>query len=119
LVLIVDDYADALDVWITLLRAEGFDVVTAATGPEALETALRDAPHVVVLDLGLPGMSGMEVARALRSNGASRLTPLVALTGYSDSENHERAREAGFDVVLTKPCVPSILVGEIRRLLAA
>ena len=119
LILMVDDYDDAREVWGTLLRAEGFDVLTAATGPEALATALSAAPNIVVMDLSLPGMSGADVARALRENDASRQLPLVALTGYSDPEQLQRAHDAGFDVVLIKPCTPSILVDEIRRLLTA
>lgn len=119
LVLIADDYADARDVWTTLLGAEGFDVLTEANGPDALATALRESPSIVVLDLKLPGMSGVDVARALRASDGARQLPLVALTGYSDPERLQQARDAGFDVVLTKPCIPSMLLDEIRRLLAA
>ncbi len=118
LVLIVDDYADARDVWTMLLGAEGFEVLTEANGTDALATALRESPSIVVLDLKLPGMSGVDVARALRASDGARQMPLVALTGYSDPAELQQARDAGFDVVLTKPCVPSLLLEEIRRLLA-
>ena len=117
-ILIVDDYDDAREVLTTLLGALGFDVLTAANGPDGLATALGGAPSLVVLDLSLPGMSGVEVARAIREQPRERPMPLVALTGYSDPEHLAQAREAGFDVVLTKPCTPSILIDEIRRLLA-
>jgi len=117
-ILIVDDYDDARDVWTMLLGAEGFDVLTAANGPDALATALSETPSLVVLDLSLPGMSGVEVARAIRGQKSERPMPLVALTGYSDPEHLAQARAAGFDLVLTKPCTPSILIDEIRRLLA-
>jgi CheY-like chemotaxis protein len=117
-ILIVDDYDDARDVWTTLLGAEGFHVLTAANGPDALATALSETPSLVVLDLSLPGMSGVEVARAIRGQKGERPMPLVALTGYSDPEHLAQARAAGFDLVLTKPCTPSILIDEIRRLLA-
>jgi len=118
-ILIVDDYDDARDVWTTLLAAEGFDVLTAANGPDALATALSELPSLVVLDLSLPGMSGVEVARAIRDRKSDRPMPLVALTGYSDPEHLAQARDAGFDLILTKPCTPSILIDEIRRLLGA
>ena len=116
-ILIVDDYADARDVLTTLLGAVGFDVRTAANGPDALAIALNETPSLVVLDLSLPGMSGVEVARAIREQERDGPMPLVALTGYSDPEHLNQARDAGFDLVLTKPCTPSILIDEIRRLL--
>jgi CheY-like chemotaxis protein len=116
-ILIVDDYDDARDVWTMLLGAEGFEVLTAANGVDALAVALRETPSIVVLDLSLPGMSGLEVARAIRDNQREQPTPLVALTGYSDPGHLDQAREAGFDLVLTKPCTPSVLIDEIRRLL--
>jgi CheY-like chemotaxis protein len=117
-ILIVDDYDDARDVWTTLLEAEGFDVLTAANGPDALAAALSKLPNLIVLDLSLPGMSGVDVARAIRDQMSERPMPLVALTGYSDPQHLAQAREAGFDLILTKPCTPSVLIEEIRRLLA-
>ena len=116
-ILVVDDYDDARDVWMTLLGAEGFDVLTAANGVDALAVALRETPSLAVLDLSLPGMSGLEVARAIREQLSDRPMPLVALTGFSDPEHLAQARDAGFDLVLTKPCTPSVLIDEIRRLL--
>lgn len=118
LVLIVDDYADSREVWTMLLGAEGFEVLTEANGTDALATALRESPNIVVLDLKLPGMSGVDVARALRASDGARQLPLVALTGYSDPAQLQQAKDAGFDVILTKPCNPSMLVDELRRLLA-
>ena len=116
-ILIVDDYDDARDVWMTVLGAEGFEVLTAANGVDALAVALSGTPSLVVLDLSLPGMSGVEVARAIRDQQGEPPMPLVALTGYSDPEHLAEARDAGFDLVLTKPCTPSILIEAIRRLL--
>src|SRR5690242_11862638 len=118
-VLVVDDYADALDVWSAVLGAAGFVVFTAASGPEALNTAVSNQPSIIVLDLGLPGLSGIDVARALRSREETRLVPLVALTGCSDPEELKAAEAAGFNAFFTKPCVPAELVAEIHRLLAA
>ena len=116
-ILIVDDYDDARDVWMTVLGAEGFEVLTAANGVDALAVALSGTPSLVVLDLSLPGMSGVEVARAIRDQQGEHPMPLVALTGYSDPEHLAEARDAGFDLVVTKPCTPSVLIDEIRRLL--
>lgn len=116
-ILIVDDYADSREVFKTLLNVSGFDVLTAADGEQALATAIADAPNLVVLDLSLPGMSGVDVARALRKRDQDRPLPLVALTGHSDPARLQQAHDAGFNLVLTKPCDPSRLLDEIRRLI--
>jgi two-component system cell cycle response regulator DivK len=116
-ILIVDDYPDSLEVWELYLRGEGFEVLTAATGPQALERAISAAPDAIVMDLELPGLSGYEVARRLRAREDMQRTPLIAATGYSHDAQLDEARAAGFDVILVKPCDPEGLVREIRRLL--
>jgi CheY-like chemotaxis protein len=116
-ILIVDDYADAREVLAIMLRAEGFDVITAETGPEALRTAVGSVPHLIVMDLKLPGMSGVEVAGALRAREDTARIPLMAVTGCSEEKELDVARAAGFQTVLVKPCMPSRLIEEIRRLL--
>jgi two-component system, cell cycle response regulator DivK len=118
-ILIADDYPDALDVWEVYLRAEGFEVLTATDGQEALSRATEAHPDLVVMDLEMPGYSGFEVARMLRSRADTRAIPLIASTGHSHAPQLEEARRCGFDAVLVKPCDPDTLVGEIRRLLAA
>jgi two-component system phosphate regulon response regulator PhoB len=116
-ILLVDDYADALPAWEIFLQAEGFDVLTASTGPEALSTVSASSPDLVVLDLALPGLSGCDVARTLRSAVATQHIPLIAATGFSDAVQLEQARLAGFDTVLVKPCDPTELAARIRELL--
>lgn len=118
-ILIVDDYPDALDVWSLYLRGAGFHVLTAEDGPTALDTATRSRPDLVVMDLELPGLSGFEVARALRAQPSTRSTPLIAVSGYSQPQQLDDARRAGFDAVIVKPCDPAHLVEEIHRRLAA
>jgi CheY-like chemotaxis protein len=117
-VLVVDDYLDALDVWELYLRAEGLNVLTAAEGHQALATAAAALPDLIVMDLELPGLSGIEIASELRSRASTRDIPLIAVTGHSHLAQLDRARQAGFDVVIVKPCDPSALLLEIRRLLA-
>jgi CheY-like chemotaxis protein len=115
-ILLVDDYPDALDVWELYLRAEGFRVLTAANGHDALARATAEMPDMVVMDLQLPDLSGFEVARELRSRPATHHIPLIAATGYSHAV-HDEARQSGFDSLIVKPCDPDTLVAEIRRLL--
>jgi two-component system cell cycle response regulator DivK len=116
-ILIVDDYPDALDVWDLYLRASGFDVLRAEDGPSALRCATEQLPDLVVMDLELPGLSGSEVAKALRDGAATRHIPLIASTGHSLPAKLDEARRAGFDLILIKPCDPAELVEEIRRYL--
>lgn len=113
-ILIVDDYVDALDAWQLLLQAAGFEVVTAATGEDALTCVDLAAPELIVLDVELPGLSGVDVAQRLRSQERTRDIPLIATTGRADVTDLIGA--GGFDAVLIKPCDPATLVAEIRRL---
>lgn len=112
-VLLVDDFPDALEVWDLFLTTVGFTVVTATDGAAGLALAQSLRPDVVVLDLQMPGLSGAEVARALRADPATRGIPLIAATGHSPA-----TREAAFDAVIVKPCDPEVLVAEIRRVAA-
>jgi PAS domain S-box-containing protein len=102
-VLVVDDNRDSAESMAMLLRATGHDVETAYDGPTALEAALRDRPEYVLLDIGLPGMSGYAVAERLRAAPALRRMILIAMTGYGQEEDRRRSREAGFDHHLVKP----------------
>lgn len=116
-ILIVDDYPDALDIWVLYLGALGYRVSTASDGAEALAQAERLLPDLIVLDLELPRISGFDVAKRLRANAETRDIPLIAATGYSHLRQLDRAREAGFDRIVVKPCDPDLLVEEIERLL--
>ena len=117
-ILVVDDYPDTLEVWTLSLGAAGFDVVTAIDGLEAVTTAMALVPDLIVLDLGLPGRSGYEVAAILRETPATSHIPLIAATGFSHKVQLERARRAGFDVIMIKPCDPVDLIAHIARLIA-
>lgn len=117
-VLLVDDFSDALEVWDLFLTTAGFTVVTATNGIDGLARAQALRPDVIVLDLQMPGLSGTEVARALRADAATRHIPLIAATGHS-SMARDDARAQGFDSVIVKPCDPDGLVAEIRRVAAA
>ncbi|HXY38676.1 MAG TPA: ATP-binding protein [Vicinamibacteria bacterium] len=102
-VLVVEDNVDAAESLQTLLRIAGHEVQTALSGPSGLAVAERFRPEVVLCDIGLPGMDGYAVARALRAAPATASVHLVALTGYGQDEDRRRGRDAGFDDYLTKP----------------
>jgi len=81
----------------------------AHDGPSAVEVALIFRPEVILLDIGLPGMNGYEVARRLRKEPGFEQTVLIALTGYGQDEDRQKSKEAGFDHHLTKPVEPEAL----------
>jgi signal transduction histidine kinase len=113
-ILIVDDNPDAGDSLATLLEMSGHEVQTARSGAQGLEAAARLRPDVAVLDLGLPGMNGYELAGHLRAGPIGKSLLLVALTGYGQEEDRRRTREAGFDHHLTKPADLAALADILR-----
>ncbi len=102
-VLVVDDNQDAADSMAFLLKFSGHDVITANDGVAAMATAVAFHPEVVLLDIGLPGMDGFEVARRIRGQEKGRDVLLIALTGYGQEEDRRRSAAAGFDHHLIKP----------------
>jgi CheY-like chemotaxis protein len=117
-VLVVDDHPDAAEVWALYLRSAGFEVETARDGEQALHRVRESRPDVVVTDLALPRVSGLELARALRADAATRDLPLIAATGSGDQEVLAEARLA-FHTVLVKPCDPDELVRQLRLVLTS
>jgi two-component system cell cycle response regulator DivK len=117
-VLLVDDYADAREMYAEYLKFAGFQVVEAANGLEALERALDESPDIILMDLSLPAMDGWEATRRLKADPRTAHILIVALTGHAVAGLAERARMAGCDAFVAKPCLPEDLVAEIRRLLA-
>lgn len=111
-VLIVDDNVDAAQSLTLLLEYFGIAVQTAADGAQGLELARGDSPDLILLDIGLPGMDGFEVARRLRQMEATQSARIIAVTGYAQPEYRVRARKAGFDGYLVKP----IRLDQIRDL---
>ncbi len=108
-VLVVDDNRDAADSLAMMLELTGHQVHTAHDGEAALADAERFAPDVVLLDIGMPGMNGYEVAMRLRETPHGRRARIVALTGWGQEDDKRRAVEAGFDQHLTKPVDPASL----------
>jgi PAS domain S-box-containing protein len=113
-VLVVDDNIDAAETLADLLKLWGHEVCVAHDGAGGLKAAREYRPEVILLDIGMPDMDGYEVARRLRAEEAGRQAQLLAVTGYGQAEDRQRAREAGFDHHLTKPVDPEV----VRDLLA-
>jgi CheY-like chemotaxis protein len=113
-VLLADPCPDTVESTACILRLWGHDVRGTESGPEALEVARTYRPDVVLMEIGLPGMDGYEVAEQLRKQEGIPHPLLVAVTGYGNEQYRQRAREAGFDCFLVKPVDPDVL----RKLLA-
>ena len=114
-VLVVDDNVDTATSLALLLRDLGDDVRTAHDGPAALEVALDYRPDVALLDIGLPGLDGFEVAKRMRQQPVLQKSVLVAMTGYGKELDRQRSQEAGFDHHLVKP----IKFERVQRILAS
>ena len=115
-ILIVDDNEDAAELLALTLQMKGHTTRIAVDGHDALDVVGAFAPDLALLDIGLPGMDGYELARQLRARGALSALRLVALTGYGQDKDRERSREAGFDAHLVKPVDQKLLESTIREL---
>lgn len=117
-ILLIDDNVDAGDAMAALLQMLGHDIRKALDGPTGLKLAEEFQPHIVLSDIGLPGMDGYEVIRRLRAerSRSGRAQPfIVAVSGYGMAEDVSRARQAGFDRHLVKPIDPDELIGFIEE----
>jgi CheY-like chemotaxis protein len=114
-VLVVEDNDDAREMMRHLLGMAGHAVRDAADGVAGLSMALAQPPDVAIIDVGLPGLDGFEVARRLRTDPRGSGVTLIALTGYGQSETRARALEAGFDAFLVKP----LAAEDLERILTA
>ncbi len=102
-ILVVDDNVDTVKGMAILLNLAGHEVVTAHNGPQAIEVARAYRPQFILLDLGLPGMSGYDVAKRLREEDVCKDAVIVAVSGYGQEEDRHRTKAAGFDHHLLKP----------------
>jgi CheY-like chemotaxis protein len=108
-VLVVDDDEDTADSLTTLLKIDGYDARCAYEGLEALEVGRSFRPHVVLLDIGLPGFSGYDAARRIREQPWGAQLLLIALTGWAQQKDREQSKKAGFDFHFAKPLDPVVL----------
>ncbi len=109
-VLLVEDHADTRQMYAEFLGIE-FEVLTAADGEGALSMMRAGVPDLIVTDLSLPGMDGFELIARIRSDASLRSIPIICLSGYGGHEHEQRARAAGCDRILQKPCMPDELAG--------
>lgn len=117
-ILAVDDEPDLLLIVKTALTGEGFDVITATNGPDALAMAEDSKPDLIILDVMMPEMNGFEVLEALRDNETTERIPVIMLTGLSEREKIRDALAAGTDYYIVKPFQLHDLVGKVKLAIA-
>lgn len=117
LVFVADDEPDARDLHALFLRYTGMQSQTAGNGLEAVTKAGELLPDLIVMDLRMPGLTGVEATARLMTDARTRGIPIVVLTASHDPLMHRTAVDAGCDSLLTKPCAPDKLAAEIRRVL--
>lgn len=115
-ILIADDEPDILEIIQFNLQQEGYEVVTAKTGDDAIEKAKRHKPDLIILDIMMPGKNGIEVCNLLRMMPDFKKTLIVFLTAMSDEGTEIRGLETGADDYLTKPISPKVLVSKVNSL---
>lgn len=117
LVLIVDNDPDTCDMYSEMLVFSGVRVVASSAAQDAMEKAQTLQPDVITTDLGLWGTDGCRLCEDLKNDARTSSIPIIAVTGWAESGHVERAKRAGCDSVLVKPCAPDALLAEIYRIL--
>lgn len=115
-VLVVDDEPDVVEILRYNLNKENFNVMTAYNGKDAIELALNDRPDLIIMDVRMPGMTGIETCREIRQSELLKNTPVLFLTADSDEYTTMSAFDAGANHFITKPIRPAILLEMIHEL---
>lgn len=117
--LVVEDHSDTRDGYVEFFGFYGFDVLTAAGEDEMWQSLDRELPDVIVMDLHLPKTDGYSLIRQLKANERTRSIPVLVVSASVRPEDQERARRAGSDAFVAKPCDPASIVTQLKALLAS
>jgi CheY-like chemotaxis protein len=117
-VLVVEDDPETRHFYMGVLAAAGFSVTEAHNGFQAFDKATETLPDLILTDIAVPGLDGIELCRRLRADPRTSAVPLLAVTGYEDRHYPDRVTEAGADRVMLKPVQPHVLVDEVQRLVS-
>ena len=115
-VLLAEDHADTRMFYAELFRPS-FDVIETGRGDQALQMAREQLPSLIITDLSLPGITGIELAKALKQDAATAGIPIICLSGYADPETSEAVTASGIDKMLVKPCLPDDLLAHAEDLI--
>jgi two-component system cell cycle response regulator DivK len=116
-ILVVEDDADNRRIVVKVLTVDGYEVLEATDGRSALAIARKEHPDLIIMDLAMPGLDGWQAATQLKSDPKVADIPIIALTAFAMRGDEERAREAGCDGYLSKPCRPQTIREVVRRYL--
>ncbi|TMA38243.1 MAG: response regulator [Deltaproteobacteria bacterium] len=116
-ILVVEDDADNRRIVAKVLTGEGYEVIEVATGAEAVAAVHQQRPDLIIMDLALPGIDGWEASRRIKAAPDSADIPIIALTAFAMRGDEERARAAGCDAYVPKPCRPQTLREVVRQFL--
>jgi two-component system, cell cycle response regulator DivK len=119
IVLIVEDDPETRRFYQSIFEDGGFRIEQAHNGLQALQKAVDALPDLILTDIAVPGIDGIELCRRLRADARTRSIPVLAVTGYGDRHYPDRVIHAGANQVLIKPCGPDVLVTEARKLLSS
>ncbi|MBI2358361.1 MAG: response regulator [Deltaproteobacteria bacterium] len=118
-ILIVEDHPDSREILVFQLCQMGYEVIEAASGPEGIEKAMAHGPDLVIMDLGLPGMNGIDATIRLKQNPKTADIPVIAHTAWREQKYRDRAMEAGMAEFLTKPTRPEVFREALQRILVS
>jgi two-component system cell cycle response regulator DivK len=116
-ILVVDDQPDNRQIIRDLLAATDYELTEAEDGEQALAAVARQPPDLILMDIQLPIMDGYEATRRIKADPALRSIPIIAVTSYALSGEEQKARAAGCDAYVTKPCSPRLLLAKIKEFL--
>jgi two-component system, cell cycle response regulator DivK len=116
-ILIVEDNTNNMYLISYILKKKGYEIIGATTGEEGVELAIKEKPDLIIMDIQLPGIDGLETTKRIRTSGADGNTPIIAITSYAMTGDKEKALEAGCTGYIEKPINPDTVLGEIERYL--
>jgi CheY-like chemotaxis protein len=118
-ILLVEDHKDALSILVLVLRSLGYETIEARTGAEGVEKALFDNPNLIVTDMSLPDMTGIDAARAIKNNPSTVRLPIIAYSAWSTRTWIEQASSAGIAAYLIKPVPMTLMKETIEKFILA
>lgn len=116
-ILIVEDNEKNMYLMRYILKMKSHEIIEAATGEKGVEIAIKEMPDLIIMDIQLPGIDGLETTRRIRASGADGKIPIIAVTSYAMSGDREKALEAGCTGYIEKPINPDTVLGEIEKYL--
>ena len=114
-VLIIEDNEHVREIFVSMLRSAGYEILDAGTGTQGIEKALSAKPNLILLDLDLPDMTGVDTARAIRKNSTTAHIPIIACSAWSGREWREEALRAGMVEYLQKPIPSELIKAKVRQ----